>query len=151
MHVLPGSAALGSALPHTKKTYPGGTLLKKSSKIRSWVPSPQMPYCGGRTHPSTTHTYTLFPRPSFPHASRLLVSSKSPEHTHTPQTPTRTELAHSTRTKRTDPVYGSVSLSATRDRCGAERWIALARQRASSVKPSMREFSRQMTAETWRS
>ena len=77
--------------------------------------------------------------------------SKSPEHTHTPQTPTRTELAHSTRTKRTDPVYGLVSLSAIGDRCGAERWIALARQRASSVKPSMREFSRQMTAETWRS
>jgi len=73
---------------------------------------------------------------------------KAPKHTHTPQTPTRTALAHSTRTKSTDPVYGSVSVSATGDRCGAERWIALARQRASSVKPSMREFSRQMTAET---
>ena len=76
---------------------------------------------------------------------------EAPKHTHTPQTPTRTALAHSTRTKSTDPVYGSVSLSATGDRCGAERWIALARQRASSVEPSMREFSRQMTAETWRS
>jgi len=76
---------------------------------------------------------------------------KAPKHTHPPQTPTRTALAHSTRTKSTDLVYGSVSLSATGDRCGAERWIALARQRASSVKPSMREFSRQMTAETWRS
>jgi len=30
------------------------------------------------------------------------------QYTHTPQTPTRTGLAHSTRTKRTDPVYGSV-------------------------------------------
>jgi len=27
------------------------------------------------------------------------------KHTHTPQTPTRTALAHSTRTKSTDPVY----------------------------------------------
>jgi len=35
----------------------------------------------------------------------FFLSSKSPEHTHTPQTPTRTELAHSTRTKRTDPVF----------------------------------------------
>ena len=64
-------------------------------------------------------------------------------HTH------RTSTQHTH--KKPDPVYGSVSLSATGDCCGAERWIALARQRASSVKPSMREFSRQMTAETWRS
>jgi len=28
---------------------PGGTLLQKSFKIRSWVPSPQIPYFGGRT------------------------------------------------------------------------------------------------------
>ena len=28
--------------------YPGGTLLQKIFKIRSWVPSPQMPYFGGR-------------------------------------------------------------------------------------------------------
>ena len=65
---------------------------------------------------------------------------KFPKHTLPPQTPIRTALAHSTRTKSTDPVYGSESLSATGDRCGAERWIALARQRASSVKPSMREM-----------
>jgi len=76
---------------------------------------------------------------------------KAPKHTLPLQTPTRTALAHSTRTKSTDPVYGPVSLSATGDRFGAERWIALARQRASSVEPSMREFSRQMTAEMWRS
>jgi len=71
-----------------------------------------------------------------------------------PQTPTPTRStaqAHSTHIKSTDPVYGSVSLSDTGDRCGAERWIALARQRASSIEPSMREFSRQMTAATWRS
>ena len=42
---------------------------------------------------------------------------KAPKHTLPPQTPTRTALAHSTRTKSTDPVYGSVSLSATGDRC----------------------------------
>jgi len=35
---------------------------------------------------------------------------KAPKHTLPPQTPTRTALAHSTRTKSTDPVYGSVSL-----------------------------------------
>jgi len=53
-----------------------------------------------------------------PHVSaRVLVSSlyykpsvkdvifKAPKRTHTPQTPTRTALAHSTRTKSTDPVY----------------------------------------------
>jgi len=35
-----------------------------------------------------------------------------PEHTHTPQTPTRTELAHSTRTKRTDPcMYGGAGIA----------------------------------------
>ena len=50
---------------------------------------------------------------------------KAPKHTLPPQTPTRTALAHSTRTKSTDPVYGSVSLSATGDRSGAERWIYL--------------------------
>ena len=81
----------------------------------------------------------------------LFFSLKAPKHTLPPQTPTRTALAQSTRTKSTEPVYGSVSLSATGDLCGAERWIALARQRVSSVEPSMREFSRQMTAETWRS
>ena len=32
-------------------TYPGGILLQKSFKIRSWVPSPQIPYFGGSTSP----------------------------------------------------------------------------------------------------
>jgi len=35
-----------------KSNYPGGTLLQKSFKIRSWVPSPQMPYFGGRPSPT---------------------------------------------------------------------------------------------------
>jgi len=37
---------------------------------------------------------------------QLVLFFKAPKHTHTPQTPTRTALAHSTRTKSTDPVYG---------------------------------------------
>ena len=37
--------------------YPGGTLLQKYFKIRSWVPSPQMPYFKQSTgHTHTTHT-----------------------------------------------------------------------------------------------
>ena len=37
--------------------YPGGTLLQKSFKIRSWVPSPQMPCCKtiNRSHAHNTH------------------------------------------------------------------------------------------------
>ena len=38
--------------------HPGGTLLQKYFKIRSWVPSPQMPYFGGRPHhPSDLKNY----------------------------------------------------------------------------------------------
>ena len=37
----------------------------------------------------------------------VILNLKAPKHTLPPQTPTRTALAHSTRTKSTDPVYGS--------------------------------------------
>jgi len=41
----------------SRSQYPGGTLLQKYFKIRSWVPSPQMPYCKQSTgHTHTTHT-----------------------------------------------------------------------------------------------
>jgi len=36
--------------------YPGGTPLQKSFKIRSWVPSPQMPYFNKTQVTCTTHT-----------------------------------------------------------------------------------------------
>ena len=36
--------------------YPGGTLLQKSFKIRSWVPSPQMPYSKTEHRSHAQHT-----------------------------------------------------------------------------------------------
>ena len=36
--------------------YPGGTLLQKYSKIRSWVPSPQMPYFKPKHRSHAQHT-----------------------------------------------------------------------------------------------
>ena len=38
---------------------------------------------------------------------------KAPKHTHTPQTPTRTALAHSTRTKSTCFIEGALQLRGT--------------------------------------
>jgi len=52
---------------------------------------------------SQTPHPTACPRAGIPH--HFFFFFKAPKHTHPPQTPTRTALAHSTRTKSTDPVY----------------------------------------------
>ena len=106
------------------------------------------------THPANTHTHrTSTQHTHKKHRPSLWVGItiryrmyfKAPKHTHPANTHThRTSTQHTHKKHRPSLWVGIIS--ATGDRCGAERWIALAQQRASSVKPSMREFSRQMTA-----
>jgi len=67
--------------------YPGGTLLQKSFKIRSWVPSPQMPYFFyffltiNRSHAHNTHDKN----------KNDTGNIKPPKHSHTHKTHSRND------------------------------------------------------------